>query len=103
MVGRGPDESKRAKARAIGCGQYHTAVLLASGEVYSAGSNQYGACGISDELAQVCPAGVFTLHAVRLQAQGSLPDTAQADVCDTAFPDMTYPTTGLMQHEVAAA
>ena len=47
----GPDETKRAKARAIACGQYHTAVLLSTGAAYAAGSNQYGACGFGDDSA----------------------------------------------------
>ena len=50
-VCRGPDHTKRAKARAIGCGQQHTAVLLANGTMYTAGSNQYGACGFGNESA----------------------------------------------------
>ena len=50
LVGcRGPDESRQARVRAIGCGEQHTAVLLSSGEVYAAGSNEYGACALGDD------------------------------------------------------
>ena len=37
--------------RAIGCGDQHTAVLLVTGDVYAAGSNEYGACAQGDD----CP------------------------------------------------
>lgn len=38
---------------AVDCGERHTAVLLTSGAVYTAGSNEYGACGIADDFAEV--------------------------------------------------
>ena len=46
---RGPDETRQARVQAIGCGDQHTAVLLVTGDVYAAGSNEYGACAQGDE------------------------------------------------------
>ena len=49
----GPVAGKSACARFVDCGERHTAVLLESGDVYTAGSNEYGACGIADDFAEV--------------------------------------------------
>ena len=49
----GKVEGKSAPAKAVDCGERHTAVLLTCGDVYTAGSNEYGACGIADDFAEV--------------------------------------------------
>ncbi|KAK9787374.1 hypothetical protein WJX73_008576 [Symbiochloris irregularis] len=49
----GKVEGKCSPAKAVDCGERHTAVLLTNGDVYTAGSNEYGACGIADDFAEV--------------------------------------------------
>ena len=48
-----------SSATALGCGQYHTAVLLADGSVRTFGQNTSGALGVNDTTSRLTPAQVI--------------------------------------------